>query len=125
MNYPMSMLSNFFDVEPITERLSDFDAWEDDDKLVLKFPMAGYGKGNISVVIKEGILSVEASKQKEEGNKKYLVRARPLQVSRSIALPSGLSEDHAKSTYENGVLTVEIPYSVSKKPKRIEIDYKE
>lgn len=88
------------------------DISEYDDKLVLSADLPGYEKSDISLSIANRTLTIEAkreiSEEREEGE--YLRRERRQQSARrTLHLPEAVDEENATASYNNGVLTIELP----------------
>ena len=66
---------------------------------------------------------VEASAEKEEKKKGYLLKERSEgSFYRTVRLPDVVEEDAAVSTYADGVLTVTMPKKLNSKPKKVSIN---
>jgi HSP20 family protein len=82
------------------------------DEIVVTVDLPGYDKKNIDVTIDNQQLSVRAHRERDEevSDERYLRRERSHQeVSRSIRLPEEVEEEQANATYNNGVLTIQLP----------------
>lgn len=103
------------------------DIRNEDDRYVLEAELPGFGKEDISLDLKEGILTIKAEhkEEKEEKNEKgnYIRRERRFgSVSRSFDV-SGIDEEKITAAFENGVLKLCLPkvQPVIPETRRIEI----
>ena len=96
------------------------DAWEEDDKLFLRFDVPGFDKGSISVISEDGSIIVEAKKDEKE-DRKYLLRSSSATYRRNILIPEGYDPSKADASYENGVLTVSLERAEDRKSRAIKI----
>lgn len=86
-----------------------------DDKFVLTAELPGFEKDDIDVRVTDRTLRLEAehaeeTEEEEEG--KYVRRERHrASVVRSISLPETVEADDISATFNNGVLTVQLPKS--------------
>jgi len=114
-------LSEVFDgiLGAMDRTFGGFDAWKDGDKLALRFELAGYDKGSISVVAENGALVVEATR--DSPNHKYIVRSSTDSFRRVVAIPEEYDPERTDATYENGVLTITIEKADGKKSKKVQI----
>jgi len=101
---------------------SDIEEQEDQYRIHLDLP--GMKKEQIRVTVDNGILQIsgERSTEKEEKSKGYRRRERTFGTfERSFRLPEAVDAAKIASTYESGVLTVEIPKSEEALPRQIEV----
>lgn len=90
------------------------DVAETDDEVVVTADVPGFDAEDIdvSVVDRQLRISAEHSEETEEEDEdtKYYRRERSQRsVSRTVSLPADVEEREASASYENGVLTVELP----------------
>jgi HSP20 family protein len=100
------------------------DVWETDAELVLSFDLPGIPEDKIAVELDDNILTVTGERertQEHSGDRFYRFERRYGQFSRSVTLPSGVSEGDIKADYNDGVLEIRIPKPAEQKPKRIQI----
>lgn len=76
----------------------------------------GYDTEDISITLREGRLTIEASRQsdvadvREEDDVQYIRRERhDHSISRSVRLPEAVEENEATARYNNGVLRITLP----------------
>ena len=118
-----------FDMVPFTTRYSSPKMWdpfreffgtvvrsaatdirETDDAFMIETELPGYDKTEISVSVKEGVLTVKAEHSGEKSSDEgYIRRERAWEtVERSFEV-SGVDTAGIKAAYVNGVLTVTLP----------------
>ena len=82
---------------------------------------------DVQVSIANNTLSIKAE-IKEEGETKdedYFIKERRLgSYMRVVSLPSGLNSDKAEATFENGVLTLNIPKAEEARAKEVKVKVK-
>jgi HSP20 family protein len=103
------------------------DIRNEDDHYLLEAELPGFSKEDISLDLKEGILTVKAEHKEESEEKNengaYVRRERRFgSVSRSFDV-SGIDEEGISANYQNGVLTLRLPkvQPVLPESRRIEI----
>ena len=86
------------------------DIRETDNAFVIETELPGYDKSEISVSVKEGVLSVKAAHSAEKSSDDgYVRRERGWEtVERSFEV-SGVDTAAITAAYQNGVLTVTLP----------------
>jgi HSP20 family protein len=100
------------------------DVWETETEVVYEFDLPGLEKDKIAIEVEDGALTVSATREREakvERDRYSRFERRIGSFSRTVGLPSGVSEDAIKASYENGVLAIRVPKPEQPKPKRIEI----
>jgi HSP20 family protein len=100
------------------------DVWETDDELVLSFDLPGIPEDKIAVELDNDVLTVSGERERTEersGERFYRYERRFGTFSRSVSLPTGISEDSIKADYKDGVLEVRVAKPEEPKPKRIQI----
>lgn len=90
------------------------DVTEKDGKTILDIEMPGLDKGDIKVSLKDGYLTVSASRneEKEEKDDKGTIIKKERStgsMSRSFYVGEEVSVDEIDGSYENGILKLEIP----------------
>ncbi len=100
------------------------DVAEREDKLVIKADIPGVKKEDISVNVKGDMLEIgaERKEEKEEKGEGYVRRERTYgRYYRAIPLPVEVDAEKVNATFEDGVLSIEIPKVEGKEVKKIEI----
>ena len=89
------------------------DVADADDAIVVVADVPGYEPEDIDVSVSDRQLTIAAERGSESGtddDAQYYRRERTRQsVSRTVTLPTAVDEHEASASYENGVLTVELP----------------
>jgi HSP20 family protein len=100
------------------------DISEDDHRYVVTAELPGSTKDDITVELKDQVLTIRGEKRNEREEKKeqsrWIERSYG-SFSRSFTLPSNAAADRVKAEFNNGVLTVEVPKAEEAKPKAISI----
>lgn len=98
------------------------------DRFLLEAELPGFSKEDISLDLKDGILTISAThkEEKDEKNEKgeYIRRERRYgSFTRSFDV-TGIDEEHITAAYTNGVLELSLPKTVPVVPeaKRIAIE---
>lgn len=100
------------------------DVSETEDALLLHFDLPGISQSDINVELNDNVLTVSGQRERKQELSKdnfYPYERRFGSFSRSVSLPSGVSEDDISASYENGVLDVRVPKPEEQKPRRIQI----
>ena len=86
------------------------DIIEKDDSFLIETELPGYDKGEISVSVKEGVLTIRAEHSSEKSpDEGYVRRERAWEtVERSFEV-TGVDTGAISAAYVNGVLTVTLP----------------
>jgi HSP20 family protein len=88
------------------------DVIKNDNGYELHVDLPGVNKDDIVIDMKDDILSikVDSKEEKETKEKNYVIRQRSTrQFSRSFKV-AGVQEDNISALYENGVLTLNLPF---------------
>jgi len=100
------------------------DVVEEQNRVVLKADMPGLEKGDVKVVVHDGLLSIEGSRKETHHEKgQGFTRSERFTgtFSRTFNLPSWADAARISANYNNGVLEVVIPKTENARPKEIEI----
>lgn len=116
------------EVGPCKIMKTDIKEYKDSFSIIMDLP--GFDKDNIKAELKEGYLSVTATKNSEVEDKddegKFIKRERfGGTYKRSFYVGDHLSEEEIKASYKDGVLELSIPKEpepVPEEPKYISID---
>lgn len=101
------------------------DVVEQEDELLVRASIPGVKVDDIDVSIENRVLTIKAETKTEIEHKEggYLMRERRSgSFLRSLRLPESVDSDNAKTTYNDGVLTVSLPKAESKKAKHLKIE---
>ncbi len=136
---PFGRRNPFEELEDLLERLGgELDAGEwpagagvsvdvadHGDRYVVTADLPGFEKTDIDVRLAAGALHLDAERELEtdEEGVDYLRRERRREsVSRQISIPHPVEEDGVTATYNNGVLTVELPKQDADAGTSIDVD---
>jgi HSP20 family protein len=78
----------------------------------------------LAVELDDGVLTVTGERERsgeQSGDRFYRFERRFGTFTRSVTLPSGVSEDAIKADYKDGVLEVRVAKPEEPKPRRIQI----
>ena len=124
-NYSVDPLFDAFDdfFKPMfyDDRLDSMrtDIKEVDGGYQLDIEMPGFEKNDIQISLQNGYLTVSAQKsEKEEGKgktEKFIRKERSVSCQRSYYVGDDVDKDNVKAKYSNGMLTLTVPNSETKK----------
>ena len=100
------------------------DVWETEGEVVYAFDLPGIPEDKISVELDDTTLTVTAEREREQAAEsgRYLrVERRFGTFARTVALPKGVTEDHVRAEYRNGVLELHVAKPEQPKPRTIPI----
>ena len=100
------------------------DAYDNDEKIVIKAELPGVDKKDIHVDVKDGILTLsgERSYENEVKEENFHRKERSFgKFQRSFTLAKGLNTDKIDADYKDGVLKIEIMKPEEEKPKKIAV----
>lgn len=97
-----------------TPSLMKTDVKENDKGFELDVELPGYKKEDVKALLKDGVLTISASENKEteekDENGKFIRRERYFgSCSRSFFVGDQVTEDDIKAKFENGVLKLTVP----------------
>lgn len=101
------------------------DIHETDKSIRIYADMPGVDKKDVSIDLKEGVLTISGTRNEDPEVKKehYFKRERNSgSFKRSFTLTDRVNQEEIKASMENGVLTLEIPKTETVKPRQIAID---
>jgi HSP20 family protein len=124
--FDSSVLRNFRSDEDISFGLWNpaVDLYEKEDSFVIKAELAGVDKDNISIDLKDGVLTLsgERSNDSEAEEDDYYRRERTYgKFRRAFSLPADVDADKIKADFKDGVLKITVPKPEERKPKQITI----
>lgn len=101
------------------------DVEETPEGYIITASLPGWRPEDVNVTVQEGTLTIsgehKADPAAEEG-KTYLVRERSMDsFRRTITFGAPVNPDQAQATYENGILTLNLPKAESARPKVIKL----
>jgi HSP20 family protein len=101
------------------------DLAESGHNLVLRADLPGMGEDDVSIEIKDGVLTISGERKaehEEEGEGFHRVEREFGSFSRSLSLPEGVDPTTVDATFKDGVLEVRVPKPEAAKPTRIKIN---
>ena len=122
-------INKMFD-ESDEELLTDYegqlalDAYQTEDAVIIKAPIAGVDEKDLDVSITDDVLTIKGQRKFEEEVKKENFISQECYwgaFSRTLSLPAGCHSDKSKAVLKNGVLTITIPKKPDKKTKKLDI----
>lgn len=132
----MSRGSPFDELERLLDKMNDareraggglaVDVRDDDEQFVVTADLPGFEKEDIDVEVRDRTLRIDARHEEEFGTDEsdFVRRERSKRsLSRSVSLPEDVDEEGASASFENGVLTVELPKAhTSEESTRVDIE---
>ena len=100
------------------------DIYNEDGSIVLKAELPGVEKDNITIDVKDRVLTLkgERSSDNEVQEDNYYRRERSFgKFERRFSLPEKVNADDIKADYKDGILRIEIPKPVEEQPKQITV----
>jgi len=101
------------------------DIYEKNDAVVVKAELPGVERDQISVEVKDGVLTLRGERKFERDVKEesyHRVERAYGSFLRSFSLPVSVDQDKVKATFRDGVLEVELPKKEQAKPKQVKVD---
>jgi HSP20 family protein len=101
------------------------DITEDERGYVIKAPVPGFKPEDVEVTFSDGVLSINARHKEERQEKEGTYLRREVvygNFQRQIALPGDVKGENIKASFENGVLSVEVPRAARPQPLRIAVE---
>lgn len=105
------------------KRTMPMDAYRDEDQLIVRFDLPGIDRDSLELNVQNNILTVKAKRPRPQiEDSKWLVSERLHGTfSCQLHLSDGLNLDKVQASYDEGVLTINIPAAEQGKARRIEI----
>ena len=103
------------------------DVYETDNNIVLKAAVPGLKPDDIDVTITGEVLTIKGEYKQEEKTERrnYIHQERRYgSFSRTLTLPAAIDANNVSATFENGILTLEMPKVEEVKPKSVKINAK-
>ena len=101
------------------------DIYETGDGIVLKVELPGVYKDDVSVEVKDNVLTLKGERllDPEIKDEHYYRKERSFgKFNRSFSLQETIKPDLIKASFKDGVLTIEIPRPEEEKPKQVTVD---
>jgi HSP20 family protein len=102
--------------------LPSVDVSETEDAIEVQVDLPGMKPEDVEVSVTDNLLTIKGERREEsEDKKKHRVERRYGSFYRSISLPAGTEAEKIAATSENGVLSISIPKTPEKQPKKIQV----
>jgi HSP20 family protein len=107
--------------------LPAIDLYEDNDHYMLKAELPGMRKEDIDISLHGEVLTLSGERKEDE----RLVKAQVYRserflgkFQRTFTLPMPIAADKVQASYQDGILTVELPKAEEAKPRQISVNVK-
>ncbi|KRT74424.1 MAG: Heat shock protein Hsp20 [Deltaproteobacteria bacterium CSP1-8] len=103
------------------------DIYENNDSVVVKAELPGVERDQISVEVKDGILTLRGERKFEKEVKEesyHRIERSYGNFQRSFSLPVSVEQDQVTARFKDGVLEVILPKKEQARPKQIQVDVK-
>ena len=100
------------------------DMYDEADRIIIKAELPGMGKKDISVEVKDRVLTLsgERNYDNEIKEEKYYRRERAYgKFQRAFSLPADVDSDKIKADFKDGLLKIEVLKPDKQKPKEITV----
>jgi HSP20 family protein len=100
------------------------DMYDEDDRIIIKAELPGMEKKDISVDVKDQVLTLRGERKydHEVKEEKYYRRERAYgKFQRAFSLPADVDSENIKAEFKDGLLKIEVPKPEKQKPKEIAI----
>jgi len=121
----------FFDDFAAPELRKDMREWipaldvsETEDEVIVKAEVPGIDVKDIDITLTDGLLTIRGERKLENEDKKenfHRIERQFGSFSRSLKVGAEVKADAIEANYKDGVLTVSLPKSEEKKPKKIDV----
>lgn len=104
------------------------DIFETGHGVVLKAELPGISKENVSIEVKDNILTIKGERLSDQdiGKEKYFRKERCFgSFYRSFTMQGAIDPEKIKATFKDGILEMEIPRPEEETPKQIKVDITE
>lgn len=111
-------VSSLMPAVDIVERENDFH---------IKVELPGVQKNDVKITVVNDVLTVRGEKKQEsekKGENYHRVERSYGSFQRSFTLPASVRSEKIEASYDNGVLTIDLPKAEEAKPKEIEVKLK-
>ena len=98
------------------------DAWRDGDTFHVEFDLPGINPASIDLDVERNVVTVKAERPARASDAELIAAERPRGVfSRQLILGDNLDTERIAASYDDGVLTLQIPVAEQAKPRKISI----
>lgn len=123
--FDMSIPENWGEGREGTHWHPSVDIYEKDDEMVVHAELPGIKKDDISLSLKDNVLSIKGKRESEEEIDEdgyYRKERRFGSFQRSIPLTESIDPEKVNASFKDGVLEVRVPVSKANSMRRISID---
>ena len=116
---------DFDDEVSLSDWRPPVDIYETGDGIVLKIELPGVNKDDVSVEVKDNVLTLKGERllDPEIKDEHYYRKERSFgKFNRSFSLQESIKPDLIKASFKDGVLTVEVPRPEEDKPKQVTVN---
>lgn len=98
------------------------DAWREGDTFHVEFDLPGVNPDSIDLDVERNVVTVKAERPARASDAELIAAERPRGVfSRQLILGDNLDTERINASYDDGVLTLQIPVAEKAKPRKISI----
>jgi len=102
------------------------DVRETESELTLEVELPGIQPEDVDITAENGVLTLRGEKRSErkegdEGSRYHMVERSYGSFVRSFQLPPGLDDSKIEASYNDGILSVQIPRTALPQPRKIQI----
>ncbi len=100
------------------------DAYQTEDSIVIKAPIAGVSPEDVNVQITDDLVTIKGERREETQEKRenYFVQECYWgSFTRSYVLPTSVDADAADARLQNGILTIKVPKLTKAKARTLQI----
>jgi HSP20 family protein len=100
------------------------DVYETPDDIVVRAVLPGVGADGIDIQFQGGVLTLRAKNEEPalpDGATWLLHEVTAGEYIRQVTLPRAIDAEQARTSFENGVLTLTLPKTADAKPKQIRV----
>ena len=100
------------------------DIYEDEHKIVLKLEVPGLKQEDLDIQVENNILTVRGERKFEKEEKEenfHRIERRYGSFFRSFTVPTTVSTDSVKASYDAGVLRIELEKRAEARPRQIKV----
>ena len=101
------------------------DIYEDKDNIIVKAELPGMKKDDLSIDVKNNVLTLSGERKYEEETKKenfHRIERSYGKFSRSFTLPDSVKVDKVKANYKDGILEISLPKAKEAKAIPIKVE---
>lgn len=114
-----AIFDDFNAFSALTKRPTDLQTYHTEESTVCIMDLPGYNKGNLTVELKEGILSIEGKRSIKIDGLKDPIKNNS--ISRSYTIGNKYDEEKIKAEISDGILMVTLPLKTESKKRVISL----